>query len=495
MPVGIDIEPVLAKLRRKRVTVAAIYAAASEIEAAMARAGYVLSRVTVPPQKLVNGGTLHLYVVDGFIEAIDDSRVPEHVRSAIAERVAELVGVHGLTMPEIERRLLLAGELGGVQLRSALIRGQQVGGAKLLLAADWHPISMSLGADNLVGSSYRAVEFPLTVSLNSPFGLGESIYGSAISGPDTQKLFADSPVRRIASLGAILPLGSNGLTFNPEFSRTDTNPIVAATATRTQGLFDRLALKLAYPLIKTRAASLNVTGSFEVLDETQTAILFHTLLNQDRLRIFTLGLNGASPFVTGGTLSGGAVVTQGIDALGARDQAIAKATGIPLTRQGARPDFTKADGHLRLDQPFAENMSAALMVRGQASLSGALPISAQFSIDGADAVSSLDMGSLSTDSGIVTRGEIARAFQVSAGGSNAVLAPYVFSAAGIGSLASPTALEQRTVTANAYGIGLRGTFPNPGTGTTSVILIELGQVHGNTTPTNTRLTVSWAVRY
>ena len=270
---------------------------------------------------------------------------------------------------------------------------------------------------------------------------------------------------------------------------------MAATATRTQGLFDRLALKLASPLIKTRAASLNVTGSFEVLDETQTAILFHTLLNQDRLRIFTLGLNGASPFVTGGTLSGGAVVTQGIDALGARDQAIAKATGIPLTRQGARPDFTKADGHLRLDQPFAENMSAALMVRGQASLSGALPISAQFSIDGADAVSSLDMGSLSTDSGIVTRGEIARAFQVSAGGSNAVLAPYVFSAAGIGSLASPTALEQRTVTANAYGIGLRGTFPNPGTGTTSVILIELGQVHGNTTPTNTRLTVSWAVRY
>src|SRR5438046_7090283 len=64
-------EAVIAGLTGKRLTVAQIYAVARTIEQVHAAAGYVLARVVVPPQKLVNRGSLRLGVVDGFTEAVE----------------------------------------------------------------------------------------------------------------------------------------------------------------------------------------------------------------------------------------------------------------------------------------------------------------------------------------------------------------------------------------------------------------------------------------
>ena len=60
-----------AKLVGQRVSGAQIFAAARELEAAYAKAGYVLVRVILPPQQLIDGAELHLAVIDGYIERID----------------------------------------------------------------------------------------------------------------------------------------------------------------------------------------------------------------------------------------------------------------------------------------------------------------------------------------------------------------------------------------------------------------------------------------
>jgi len=62
---------IIEKIRGRRVSVADIFVAANAIEQAYAARGYVLVRVAVPPQKLQNGGTLRLVVLDGFIEGVD----------------------------------------------------------------------------------------------------------------------------------------------------------------------------------------------------------------------------------------------------------------------------------------------------------------------------------------------------------------------------------------------------------------------------------------
>jgi len=74
-------EALKARLSGRQVSGAEIFAAARDLEAAYAQAGYVLVRVILPPQHLVNGSTLRLTVVDGFIERVELKGVPETVRA------------------------------------------------------------------------------------------------------------------------------------------------------------------------------------------------------------------------------------------------------------------------------------------------------------------------------------------------------------------------------------------------------------------------------
>ena len=122
------VEELKARLIGRQVSAAEVFAAARDLEAAYARAGYVLVRVVLPPQQLVTGGTLRLSIIDGFIERIDSEGVPERVRPRIAAMTASLIGQRGVTLREIERRLLLAGDTPGVILRSTLSSGKEQGG-------------------------------------------------------------------------------------------------------------------------------------------------------------------------------------------------------------------------------------------------------------------------------------------------------------------------------------------------------------------------------
>lgn len=491
-----ETDTVLARIKGKTVNVKTLYAAATEIEAAYARAGFVLARVIVPPQTLVNGGVFKLIVLDGFIESVDVSAVPERVRGVVRDRVASLIGARGLTIGEIERRLLLAGEVPGVRLASAVMRGEKVGGAKLVVQADWRPVSASIGVDNKIGSLYRGVEFPVTVSLNSIFGFGETIYGSLIPGPDPDTVFSGAPSRQIAAAGVILPIGVDGWTINPEYARSVTNPVLGPTAVRTTGVLDHWTLRSHYPLIKTRKTTLTVTGSFEITDEKQTAPDFGVMTSLDRLRVFTAGLEGSRSLDWSATVSGSILVTQGTDWFGARTAADAAASGIPLSRQGSRPDYTKIEASLRYEQLLPGDFTGAAILHAQQAISGPMPGAGQFSLQGDDALSAFDAGTLSVDSGISLRGELGHVFSLADMGSTVTAAPYLFGATGLGKIDAPTAVEASRLTATSFGVGLRFNFDPAETGIMSLATIEVGRAHASL-PGNdgTRITASWILKY
>src|SRR3546814_1072855 len=66
-----------------------------------------------------------LVVVEGFIERVDTDRVPPLVRKRVAALLAPLVGRDDVTLPMIERRLLLAADTPGATLHSALAAGDR----------------------------------------------------------------------------------------------------------------------------------------------------------------------------------------------------------------------------------------------------------------------------------------------------------------------------------------------------------------------------------
>jgi len=485
-----------ARFNGHTVVVSDLYQAAAQIEAAYARAGFVLTRVTLPPQRLVDGGSVKFLITDGFIERVDVRGVPVRLRRAVERRVISLVGQHGLTLEQIERRVLLAGDVPGVQLRSTLVRGDALGATQLVLEGQYAPLSGSLSVENGLGAAYQYESFSANLALNSALGLGEQIYFQAATSPDFEHLFGTNSHRRIYGGGVLLPIGRDGFTLNPEYTRVDTNPVVTTPgAAQITGQYERLVLRATYPLIKTRRQSLDLTGSFELLSEIESAKAVGLTLNQDRLRVATLGINWARSIRQDSNISTELLFTQGIAGLGARTQADALASGIPLTRQGSGPDFSKLSGRARYDMRLGQGFNLSNVVRGQATLSGALPSSSQFSLDGSDSLSAFSQGSLSVDSGIVERVELARSFGFGRK-SKGLITPYIYGAVGAGHLSNPTVLELPNINTWSAGGGLRLLLAPAKTGLTSFATIELSHGHANILPEDpTRVNASISFRF
>ena len=199
-----DAETVLrAKLNGKKISGADVFAAARDLEAAYARAGYVLVRVVLPKQKLINGAKLKLVVVDGFIERIDVKDVPEPVRRHIADMLAPLQGIHGVMLKDLERRILLAGDTPGVVLRSSLAPGAASGATILVIDAKYQPVVGSFTLDNTLGSSLGGFEAGFGADFNSVFGLGELTYFRASGYPNVgaNGFFSDYAQNRSLAAG------------------------------------------------------------------------------------------------------------------------------------------------------------------------------------------------------------------------------------------------------------------------------------------------------
>jgi hemolysin activation/secretion protein len=247
-----------AGLEGRRVSVAQIYAVANAIEQRYAAAGFVLARVAVPPQKLGKHATLHLVLIDGFVEAVDVKGVPERQRAVIAGRMAALVGQRHLHLTDIERRLLLVSDLPGVSLKSTLARGSQPGGTLLVLEAEQHYVSGTIGVDNRLPGSLGTWELNSSLALNSAFGFGEQIYGSASTGADLSEAFDGKSPLRVLGGGAVLPIGPDGFTLNPEYTDSITRQRPVPGAPPSQGAYDRFAVRANYPVIRTREQSLSL---------------------------------------------------------------------------------------------------------------------------------------------------------------------------------------------------------------------------------------------
>lgn len=455
--VASQVRPILDQLSGHRVTLAQIYAAASEIEAIHARAGFVLARVSVPAQDLSAGGRLSLRITDGFIEAVDLAGLPSHVRAAVGARTQALQGRRHLRLRDIEQALMIASDTPGLTLRSTLMRGAQPGAARLVLEGEHRLFSGVAGADNQMDPSLDDWSVNLQLAANSPFGLGEQVYGFASSGYDLGKLFSASPRARVLGAGVVLPLGDGRFSLNPEVTISRTAPAPAAGAPATLGKLDRFSLRLNGLVVRTRAQQLGVNLSLDHLEEENVATGFSQTLSHDRYMAIRLGVSGAAQ-LGWAQVSGSAQFSQGLGGLDALTPAQAAASGIPYSRLGAAPDFTRLNAGVRAAFAGPAALDLALSLRGQTGFGHALFRAEQTPLEGVDGLSAYVGGRTAVDSGLVARFEASRALSLGSGRTAAAVAPYVFAAAGAGRLEQPTALESGAFKAANFGLGLRATL-------------------------------------
>jgi hemolysin activation/secretion protein len=194
-----------APLIGKRVTVAQIFDVATKLQEAYVRAGYLLVRVVVVPQELGERARVKIRVIDGFIERIDVSALPSAVRNRIAAVLEPLFQKRHLTQDELERRLLLAGDTPGLELRSAFAPGEQIGGSVLILTGIHRPVSASAYIDDAMPVTFGTLQNVALLGLNSVLGAGEQITVSATGYPG-RDFATEFPTRRFLQGAVVFPV-------------------------------------------------------------------------------------------------------------------------------------------------------------------------------------------------------------------------------------------------------------------------------------------------
>ena len=487
-----------AALTGRRVTVAEIFARARDLEAAYTNAGYVLVRVVVPAQTLNDGGSLKLTVVDGFLERLDTEGVPEPVRARVVALVEPLLRRPDVTLAEIERRLLLAGDTPGLALRTALASGDEPGGAVLIVSADFDPVMPFIAVDNTLPESLGTWAVTAGLDINNFFNAGEVLYFRAVGHPHFNEdgmygIFDDDPRYRSLTAGGVVPVGLSGLTFNLEGTLTQTTP-EPIFAIQPSSRFERLSARLDYPVIRSRTLDLSAGLAFDIQNEYQDLITGagDLPLSEDRLRVLRLTGDAAwsSDF---GLLTAAATMSFGLDVLGARTADDAT-PALPLSRQEADAVFQKLEMELGYYHTLAPHLAVSVNAKAQTSFGEALLRSEQIGIASLSELSTFDAGALTGDSGWVVRAEVSAPFDLPTGGISLVAAPYVFGAVGSVHLEHPTALEQATINASSLGLGVRFGASNEDD-VASTLTLEYGRAFRDDGPDDDRFTLVGSMRF
>jgi hemolysin activation/secretion protein len=484
------------RLAGRRVPVTELFAAAQSLEEAYGQAGYVLARVLIPEQSLRDGGQLRLVVVNGFIESLDTSAVPDPVRGRVEQVIGPLVGQRSLKLGEIERRLLIAGDTYGVALRSALSAGDEAGGAVLTVEADYHRVTGSVGLDNTLSDELGTWTLATGVEINSAFNLGETIYfrASGYPGGDGEGglggLFTGYPRTRTLAAGAVFPIGDNGLTLNLEGTSSKTTPEPTdGIQTRTE--FQRLSFRAFYPVIRSRMVNFDAGVIFDAQSEQQHLMLSNgddVTFAEDKLRIFRLTGDYRRELASGAVLAARATASFGIDGLGARGE---EDVDFPsLSRQGADADFQKLEVAARWDQGLREHLAYSIYGRAQTSFGQVMTTSEQFGIASFQELSTFDAGTLGGDSGWVVRGDLQSPWARQAWAMPLIITPYAFGATGSLHLEEPSVFEEANLNVGSLGVGLSLTAVRDPNFSDATLTFEYGRAYrDDDEPDENRFTV------
>jgi hemolysin activation/secretion protein len=338
----------------KEVSLSDILDIADKIEQAYRDAGYILVRAYVPPQR-VRDGVFTIEVVEGKIAHVTVQGGAPATQDQIAAYLKPSVGVAPLPLATMERSLLLSNDLPGVTASGVLKPSQDVAGASdIVVNVDQPPVTGGLALDNR-GSRFSGF-WTLTADaeFNSVFG-DDQFTTVVTTSPDASEQVA-------TQFGYRRAIGDDGVIGS--LSATITHGEPGSTLTAFGVLTNSWAVgpRVTWPVIRSRAESLQIDGGFTVQDADID--ILGSRLSHDQWRVLDANVTWLRADWLGGSLQATGGIAQGIPGLGATPDGSAL-----LSRQGGVTDFTKLTGQFRYIAPLADGFSAVLSGQGQYSFS------------------------------------------------------------------------------------------------------------------------------
>ena len=295
-------------------------------------------------------------------------------------------------MAEIERRLLIAGDIDGVEL----------GNARLVSESDRHILMVDvtydrakawLSIDNDGNRPIGPVQAVATVNFNGLFGDDDTLRLTAFNTAFNPEELVFGRIRygkRINADGAELFVSGN-------YSRSNPGSYFAPADIDGQSWF--ASAGLFQPLLRRRAASVWFNASVDLRDVRQhRGDLF---VRHDRLAVARVGAS-ATARVIGGRLRANLALNHGFDILGATDRGDLRAS-----RPDADATFTSLAGFLEWNSPQFSNFSVSLAALGQVA-SGPLLFAEELGLGGSRFARGYDYSERSGDQGAMVSAELRR---------------------------------------------------------------------------------------
>lgn len=433
----------------KRISLAQVYDAAGRLEAAYARAGFVLVRVVIPPQTIEQDGELRIEIVDGTIEAIDSDGVPSKVRGFVRAHLLPLVGRPHLGLTELDQRLTLAGSAAGLELRSALKAGLGPGTTRLVIEGKLTRTSGSLSWDNSLPGSLGGDMMLASITINNLAGRGERIQLVTGQSSKLPKVGLSQNPYSLFGASLNLPLGNSGVSLEAGYLRSRTLQTASESFLNSLGHFARFGTTLTTASIAGHDRALFLSLGVDTITQHQELPFFSYQLNRDHYTSLRLGAAGWRRFADGSYVAGELLLSRSV-----AGRAVPAASEPPFSEPNARPGSSKLNGRFSWHVNLDAKTSLALTMRGQSSFGKPLFVPETLSLAAADGISAASPGSLITDSGITLRKELAREISLRLGTKTIAVSPYLFSAVAIGWNAK-TSSNPSNLDVQALGFGTR----------------------------------------
>lgn len=314
-----------------------------------ARAGvYVFASAYVPKQSVANG-VLHVRLDEG---RIDEVRVTGAPNPAIDRALRGLADGRPVTRREVERALLLAGDLPGVDIAGSAYRREGDRGV-LVVESRSERIIGNLQIDNRGSSAVGPVRLRMRADANGVFLRGDQL--------SVRGTLTPVHLRELATIGFdyAADTGANGMLAGVGASYTRVQPGGRTRSFEIDGRSASVNANLSYPVLRSLDANAWVTADLTVRDVEQDRA--GAAVREDRLTTLTLGASGYRGWL-GGWIYARVSARQGLNILDATKR------GDPLaSRRGAGSIFSKLDLYADWTGSLAGPLSMRVAAEGQIS--------------------------------------------------------------------------------------------------------------------------------
>lgn len=354
--------------------------------------GYILSQAFAPPQS-VKMGILRVRVSEGYIERVEFEGDMPGRESLLRAYGQKITAARPISLGVLERYILLANDLPGVQVEpSTRVLDEDTGAHELILKLAHEPIQAFVGVDNRGTRSIGRYQSFAGAYFNSVFGLLEQTQITFFTIPASPRellYFEIAHEEQVGSEGTRVGIsGSQSfIDAGPELGSLD----LESGATN-------IDLSVSHPLLRNRKKSLYVTGNFQFtnLDEDILGDEFF----DDRLRVIRLGLNYSFADDIGGFNLVGVQASQGLNILNASPTGAAN-----LSRTDGTNDFTKVVVDLTRQQNLGRDFGLRLSALGQKAASPLLS-SEEFGLGGSRFGRAYDPSEITGEDGAVISAEL-----------------------------------------------------------------------------------------